>query len=246
MAVVVGDTTWMYASGGIGTNLWIYGGNFLLTSVNSSTSATLMFLGLDSDVLVAGNTVPAGAVVAAGLGGYKVPVALSAIANFTDNSTGSAGSTIAAGVGRSLFIHPLTSLVTGLSTAAIDLLTNYTPGFRFKILSIDFVTTVAGTGSGASQTFNLEIGTTNLTGGVVNVTLASTATVGAITAGSAVTANNTGTASDNISLEMAAGGTVFTAGAGYFVIRLQNLDDADFTASVASKLSSLFGFLGKP
>lgn len=162
----------------------------------------------------------------------------------TDSTGGStAAYTLAAGVGIETVTVPLTSLATGLSTAAIDLLTNYTPGYRFKVLAFDFVTTVAGTGSGASQTFNLEIGTTNLTGGVLNPTLSSTDTIGKITAGSAITAANVGTASDTLSIEMAASGTVFTAGAGYFVIKIQNMDTADAVARTAVLANELRAIL---
>lgn len=150
----------------------------------------------------------------------------------TDSSGGAASSTVAAGVGMYKMYHPLTRLATDLGTGAIDLLTNYTVGHKFKITSFDFVTTTAGTGAGASQVFNLEIGTTNLTGGVCTVTLSSTDTIGKITAGTAVTANNTGTSTDTLSIEMAAGGTVFTAGAGYFLIGITNMDVADAFASI--------------
>ncbi len=119
---------------------------------------------------------------------------------------------------------PLTSLATGLSTAAIDLLTNYTVGHKFKLLGLSFVTTVAGTGTSASQTFNLEIGTTNVTGGSLNLLLADTDTIGKVKAATAITAANVGTETDTLSLEMAASGTVFTAGAGYFLIKIQNLE----------------------
>jgi hypothetical protein len=119
---------------------------------------------------------------------------------------------------------PLTSLATGLSTAAIDLMTNFTVGHKFKLLALAFVTTVAGTGTSASQVFNLEIGTTNVTGGVLTLLLADTDTIGKITAATAITALNVGSETDTISLEMAASGTVFTAGAGYFVLRIQNLE----------------------
>lgn len=162
----------------------------------------------------------------------------------TDSTTGTASTTLAAGTGVQTVVIPLTSLATGLSTSAIDLLTNYTPGYKFKILAFDFVTTVAGTGSGASQTFNLEIGTTNLTGGVINTTLASTSAIGAITAGTAITANNTGTSTDTISIELAAGGTVFTAGGGYFLLKLQNMDTADTAASIARLAGALRTALG--
>lgn len=151
----------------------------------------------------------------------------------TDSTGGTAGATLAATVGVQTLTIPITRLATDLSTSAIDLLTNYTPGYAFKILKFDFVTTTAGTGSGASQVFNLEIGITNLTGGVLTVTLSSTDTIGKVTTGTAVTAANVGTASDTLSIEMAASGTVFTAGAGYFVIEIQNLDTANAFASQA-------------
>ena len=163
----------------------------------------------------------------------------SAQAALTDSTGGTAGTTLAAGVGVVPVTIPLTSLATGLSTSAIDLLTGYVPGFRFKIISLAFVTTVAGTGTDASQVFNLEIGTTNTTGGVLTLTLASQAAIGTVTAATAITAANTGSSTDAISLEMAAGGTVFTAGAGYFVLTLQNLDTADAVASGASLLGSI-------
>lgn len=136
----------------------------------------------------------------------------------------STGGTINTGTGYGVFYHPLASLATGLSTSAIDLLTDWTPGFAFKLLALEFATTIAGTGTSASQVFNLEIGTTNVTGGVLTLALADTTPVGKVKAATAITAANTGTSTDTVSLEMAASGTVFTAGAGYFIIKYQNLD----------------------
>lgn len=163
----------------------------------------------------------------------------SAQAALTDSTTGaSSGTTLAAGVGVNTVTIPLTSLATGLSTSAIDLLTAYTPGYKFKLLALDFVTTVAGTGTSASQAFNLAIGSTATTGGVCTVTLASTDTIGKVTAGTSITAANTGTASDTLSIKMAAGGTVFTAGAGYFVIKIQNMDTADAHAAEVRLLNA--------
>jgi len=160
-------------------------------------------------------------------------------AALTDSTGGTAGTALAAGVGVVPLTIPLTSLATGLSTSAIDLLTGYVPGFRFKILSLAFVTTVAGTGTDASQVFNLEIGSTNTTGGVLTLTLASQAAIGTVTAATEITAANTGSSTDAISLEMAASGTVFTAGAGYFILKLQNLDTADAVASQSSLLGAI-------
>ena len=150
----------------------------------------------------------------------------------TDSSTGTALSAVAAGVGRYNRAHPVTSLATGLGVSAIDLLTAWTPGFKFKIVTFDFVTTVAGTGAAASQVFNLTIGATPLTGGVLTLTLASQSTIGAVTNGTAITALNTGSSAATISIKMAASGTVFTAGAGYFVMGMQNMDDADAFATI--------------
>jgi hypothetical protein len=157
----------------------------------------------------------------------------SAQAAITDNTTGSAGNTLAAGTG--VMTIPIPIQLASMTTSAADLITAYTPGFAGKILSADFVTTTLGTGSGATQAINLEVGTTNLTGGVVTVTLASTDTLGEISAGTAVTAANTFTASDSISIEVAAGGTVFTAGSGVLLLRVQNTDTADAAASLAAK-----------
>lgn len=160
-------------------------------------------------------------------------------AAITDSTTGTAGDTAAAGVGVNTITIPLTSLATGLSTSAIDLLTEYVPGYRFKVLKFDFVATVVGAGSSASQVFNLEIETTNVTGGALTVTLASTNTIGKITSGTSITAANVGTATQKLSIEMAAGGTVFTAGAGYFVIMIQNMDTADAHAAEIQRITEL-------
>lgn len=155
------------------------------------------------------------------------------------DSTGGAVSdaTLAATAG----IHTLSIPIqlAAMTTSAADLVTNFTPGFKFKILAVDFVTTTLGTGSGASQTLNLEIGTTNVTGGVVNPTLAGTDTLGELTAGTAVTAANTGSASDTISVEVAASGTAFTAGAGVLLVRIQNMDVQDNAAKTAELLNEL-------
>lgn len=155
----------------------------------------------------------------------------------TDSTTGTASQTLAAGVGLQTVAIPIQ--LASMTTSAADLITNYTPGYRFKVLAVDFVTTKLGTGSGASQVLNLEIGTTNLTGGVVTVTLASTDTLGEISAGTAVTAANVGAATDTLSVEVAASGTVFTAGEGVLLIKIQNMDTADAVASIAAQANAL-------
>lgn len=234
LATSVAVSSWM-AIGQIifisdGTNF----GTFEVLTIPSSTSVTLDWLDYPNDAAGTVTIVSGAKVTPAGI----LPV-FSPPANLTDSTTGTPGATLAAGVGISTLIHPLTSLVTGLGVLAIDLLTGYVPGYRFKILAFDFVTTLAGTGAGASQVFNLEIGAVDVTGGVCTVNLASTAAIGQLTSGTAVTANNVGSSSAAISIEMAAAGTVFTAGAGYFLIKIQNMDTADAVASLNTSINSI-------
>lgn len=129
--------------------------------------------------------------------------------------------------------------LSSMTSSAADLITNYTPGYAFKILSVSFATTTIGTGIGASQTLNLEIGTTNLTGGVLTVGLTETNTLGKLTAATAVTAANVGTATDTLSLEVAAGGTSFTAGTGVLFVTIQNMDEANTLAGISRLLNEL-------
>jgi len=112
-----------------------------------------------------------------------------------------------AGVGHWLIPIDLLSLATG----ACDVLTGFKPGFYGKIISVDAFVVIAGTGTGATIALNLEIGGTNMTGGVVTPTLAGTATLGAKIEGTAVTATNVFYDNEPIDIEAAAG-TTFTAG----------------------------------
>jgi hypothetical protein len=154
-------------------------------------------------------------------------------ADLTDNSTGAAGTTIAAGVGESQLVFYI-NLAT-LSDA--DQITTYTVGYKFKILAVDFITHIPVTTGSKASTLNLEIGTTNLTGGVVALTSANCTPRGAIVAGTAVTAANTGSATDTISLE-AASTTTFIEGTGWLVIDIQNMDTADAIASLAAQVDA--------
>lgn len=211
-------------------------GSFRVISKPDTISFVAEYLGYAGEA-TPGVSIGSGGTVSPG--GTQPALAAPLPTAFTDNSTGTASDTIAAGVGVSTITFPLSSLATGLSTGALDLMTTYTPGYAFKILAFDFVTTIVGAGAGGSQIFNLEIGSTNVTGGVVTVDLASTNTIGEISTGTAVTAANVGIASDTISIEMAAGGTAFTSGAGYFVMRLQNMDQADAIASLSEHVNEL-------
>ncbi len=126
--------------------------------------------------------------------------------------------------GSGIYTLSIPLVLASMTTAAADLVTNYVLGHKFKILKVSFVTTTLGTGTSASQVINLEIGTTNVTGGVLTLLLADTTPLGKVTAATAITALNEGTETDSISVEVAASGTVFTAGSGALLIEIQNLE----------------------
>lgn len=110
-----------------------------------------------------------------------------------------------------------------LATLAADVQTSITIPHAFKILQFDaHVTTAATTGSKAA-TLNIEIGTTNLTGGTIALTSANCTPLGNRIAGAAITGNNTGAAGADISIE-ASSITAFVEGAIVGLIWIQNLD----------------------
>lgn len=154
----------------------------------------------------------------------------------TDNTTGAASTTFAAGVGVTTLTFAATSLLA-CGTGAVDLVTNYVPGFKFKVLGWDFTTSLPGTGAGATLVFNMEIGAVDIgsTPSTCTVNLAGTDTLGKRTAGTTVTGANTGSASDTFTIEAAAGGTAFVTGSGEFHVRVQNMDTADAFASYVTE-----------
>jgi len=111
----------------------------------------------------------------------------------------------------------LTFPVTLASVAATgDVVTNFTPGFAGTIEKFHYVTSVLSS-TAAAVAFNLEIGTVNLTGGVISLTHSNANAMGAVVASTAITAANTFGAASTISVE-AATTTAFTEGSGSFVI----------------------------
>lgn len=214
-------------------------GTFEVSAKTGTTSVTLTYLDYDTNTET-GETINAGTLVTPS--GFAGPATTGALPNqITDNSGGTASDTIAAGVGIFTLAFPIT--LASMTTAAADLLTNYVVGFAFKLLSVSFATTTIGAGAGASQILNLEIGTTNVTGGTVTITLAGTDTLGELTAGTAITGANTGTAADTLSIEVAAGGTIFTAGDGVLLVRVQNLDSVNALSSLSDHVNDLIAAL---
>ena len=148
----------------------------------------------------------------------------------TDNSGGVVSTTIAAGVG--VYHHTMEIALAGVTDA--DVLTSWLPKHKFKILAFDFYTTVAVTTAAKASTINLEIGTTDVTGGVISLTSAACTPKGVKVAGTAITAANTGSASAVISVEATAT-TAFAEGSGFFDITIQNMDTADAFASLVGQ-----------
>lgn len=232
--VTFGSTAWMSVGMTIFISDGVDWGHFRVLTLPSATSATLEWLAFTGDAAAGSNIATAATVSASGTQpalSAALPTAL------TDNSTGTASNTIAAGVGVTTLMFHIN--LVALTAAAADLMTDYVPGYAFKILSADYVTTTLGTGAGATMSLNLEIGATNVTGGVVNPTLANTATLGQLVAGTAVTAANVGTNASTLSIEVAAGGTIFTAGQGVLLVKIQNMDSANAIASLADHVNDL-------
>jgi hypothetical protein len=151
-----------------------------------------------------------------------------------DSTTGTPSATIAPGTGVQTVAIPiiLASLANG------DVLTNYTPGYKFKLLSASVAVSKPATTAAKAATLNLEIGTTDVTGGVVALTSANSTPLGALVAGTAITALNTGSATDTISVEASAV-TAFAEGEGFLLLKLQNMDTADAHASELRMLNEI-------
>ena len=229
LATSVAVSSWM-AIGQIiyvsdGTN----SGHFSVLTLPSSTSVTLQWLDYPGDS--AGTTVIASGAKVSPSGTLPVLAAPLPTA-LTDNSTGTASNTIAAGAG----IQTLAFYIQATAIANGDLLTEYVPGYKFKILKFDARCAVPVTTGAKASTLNLEINTTNLTGGAIS--LAGTYAIGAAQAGTAVTANNTGSATDSFSIEASAT-TAFLEGAFWLLVSIQNMDTADAIASLSDHVNDL-------
>src|SRR4051812_48488657 len=75
-----------------------------------------------------------------------------------DSTTGTPSATIAPGTGVQTVAVPIifASLANG------DVLTNYTPGYKFKLLSVSVAVSKPATTAAKAATLNLEIGTTDV------------------------------------------------------------------------------------
>lgn len=210
-------------------------GTFEVISLTGTTAVGLRYTSAPGDTAAPFTIGSGGKLAAAGATGAlsaALPTAL------TDNSTGTASNTIAAGTGCFTLAIPHT-FETGVGAGQVC--TEYVLGFAFKILAWSFIADVPGVGAGASRVFNMEIGTTDVGTVVSTVTCteASTSAKGEQTTGTAVSGANTGNAGSSFSIEVAAGGTQFTAGSGVFLVQIQNMDSANAIASLADHVNDL-------
>lgn len=225
VTVTVGNALWMVP----GQNIFIQGpANFTVSSVIGATAAVLTFLGYTGDVSP-GATIGAGAGVV-GSGVQFAPGSLPS--SLTNNSGGTIGTVIAAGVG----IYILTLPIQAAAIANGDLVSSYVPGHAFKILKADARCTKPVTTGGKSSSISLKIDSTSVTGGVIS--LAGTYTQGSAQAGSLIAGQNTGTNVQAITL-FASATTTFIEGEFAFLLEIQNLDSANAFASLTSSINAL-------
>lgn len=106
------------------------------------------------------------------------------------------------------------------AVSAADVVTEFRPGINGVIEHASFVVTQPVTTAAKLATLNLEIGTTNVTGGTIALTSANCTPLGAIVEAAAITAAATLTKESKLSVE-AASVTAFVEGEGILKIRVR-------------------------
>lgn len=102
----------------------------------------------------------------------------------------------------------------------VDVVTDYSPGMAGVIESVAWIQGTPVTTAARLATLNLEIGTTDVTGGVIALTSALATPLGKVIPGTAITANNVLTPDSKISIE-ATGVTAFAEGSGAVQVRIR-------------------------
>lgn len=105
-------------------------------------------------------------------------------------------------------------------TVAGDVVTDIRPGVAGTLEYVEFVVTQPVTTAAKLATLNLEIDTTNVTGGTIALTSAAATPLGKVIAGSAITAGNTLVPESKLSIEAAAV-TAFSEGSGFLNLRIR-------------------------
>ncbi len=105
-------------------------------------------------------------------------------------------------------------------TGAGDVVTDFRPGVDGVIENFSFVVNKPVTTGSKLATLNLEIGTTNVTGGTIALTSALATPQGKVIECAAITAANTIGRDDTLSIE-AASVTAFSEGTGSLIVRIR-------------------------
>ena len=107
--------------------------------------------------------------------------------------------------------------VTLSSVANGDVVTNFPLTFAGTITAFDFVQGVPVTTGSKLATLNMEIGTTDVTGGTIALTSAACTPLGKVISSAAITAANTFVSGDTFSIE-ASSVTAFVEGTGVLLV----------------------------
>jgi hypothetical protein len=150
--------------------------------------------------------------------GAKISLAYGASLITVTNSSGvtwKAGSRVRVGLDQA-DSNDVVILSRVLSLAAItgasgDVLTEISPNLEGEIIHWEAAVIVPATTAAKLTTLNLEIGTTNVTGGALALTSANCTPLGAVIAGAAITGNNKLTRDSKLSIEHSAT-TAFSEG----------------------------------
>lgn len=162
----------------------------------------------------------------------KISMSFGASAITLTNSTGAtwpAGTKVELNIdqqdGNDVMLLSIPVFLAAIAGAG-DVVTTIRPGVHGKIENVEFVVTQAVTTAAKAADLNLEIDTTNVTGGVVALTSAAATPLGKAIAGTAITANNTLTPESELSVE-AANVTAFSEGSGVLLIRIRKTKSQD-------------------
>jgi len=248
VVVAVGNSDWMAVGGIVFASDGVDWGHFEVTAIASQISVTLEFLGQTNDAAPAAVIGSGAKVVAAGAQENFDAAALkalntelimtdAAISAFTDNTGGTASSTLAAGVGMETL-----AVFVNLAQITATTIFNITPGYAFKVLGINFTVEVAVTTGAKLATITPYVNGVSVTGGALALTSANCTPKGTTVAGSAITAGNSGTSAQTLTL-VASGVTAFSEGSGWVVLKLQNVDTQNAIASLADKTNDLLAAL---
>ncbi len=151
-------------------------------------------------------------------------------AAITDSSGGTVGTALASTLGRvmmSIEVPLMTTIADG------DYVTDFIPGFAGKIVAVDWVQGVAVTNASKLSNITVDVEATPTTGGVVPLTSAACTPLGKVINGSAITAANTFTAAEKITVKFDTT-TAFLEGSGHILLTLQNDDMCNAIASLAA------------